>query len=50
MVRNTVQLEKQQVTKRCRALATFVESLMDDICKPDLNVELPEEEHSFSVS
>lgn len=27
-----------------------MESLMDDICKPDLNVELPEEEHSFSVS
>jgi hypothetical protein len=50
MVRTTVQLERQQVTKRCRTLATFMESLMDDISKPDLKVELPEEEHSFSVS
>jgi hypothetical protein len=50
MVRNTMPLERQQVTKRCRALATFMESLMDDISKPNLKVECPEEEHRFSVS
>ncbi|KAJ9592038.1 hypothetical protein L9F63_001417, partial [Diploptera punctata] len=47
-IRSPVQLEKQQMSKRCRDLATFMESLMDDITKPDLKVELPQEEHSFS--
>ncbi|XP_069696493.1 period circadian protein isoform X2 [Periplaneta americana] len=48
MVKNNGHLEKQQMSKRCRDLATFMESLMDDITKPDLKLELPQEEHSFS--
>jgi hypothetical protein len=50
MVKKTVQLERQQVSKRCRYLATFMETLIDDISKSDLKVDLPHEEQSFSVS
>jgi hypothetical protein len=42
---------KQQVSKRCKDLATFMESLMDEkISKPELKVDLPQEEQSFSVN
>ncbi|XP_021930791.1 period circadian protein isoform X2 [Zootermopsis nevadensis] len=47
-VRTAVQPENRHVTKRCRALATFMEGLMDDVYKPDLKVDLPEEHLSFS--
>jgi hypothetical protein len=50
MVRSTVHVDRQQVSKQCRDLATFMESLTDDISKPDLKVEVPQEEQSFSVS
>jgi hypothetical protein len=50
MVKSSVQLERQQVSKLCRDLATFMETLMDDISKSDLKVDLPQEEQSFSVS
>jgi hypothetical protein len=50
MVKNTGQLERQQVSKRCRDLATIMETIMDDISKSDLKVDLTREEQSFSVS
>ncbi|XP_014285210.1 period circadian protein isoform X2 [Halyomorpha halys] len=40
---------KQQVTKRCKDLAAFMENLMDELTKPpDLKVDVPMEEQSFS--
>jgi hypothetical protein len=50
MVKNVAQPERQQVSKQCRDLATFMETLIDDISKSDLKVDLPHEEQSFSVS
>jgi hypothetical protein len=50
MVIKIVQLERQQVSKQCRDLATFMETLIDNISKSDLKVDLPHEEQSFSVS
>nr|AAN02439.2 circadian clock protein PERIOD [Blattella germanica] len=47
-VRNPAQAERQQMSKRCRDLAMFMETLMDDISKPDLKLDLPQDEHSFS--
>ncbi|XP_065349399.1 period circadian protein isoform X1 [Cloeon dipterum] len=50
-VTRPLETAKQQVSKRCKDLATFMESLMDEkISKPDLKVDLPPEEQSFSVS
>lgn len=42
---------KQQVSKRCKDLATFMESLMDKITKSDhgKSDEIQAEEDSFSV-
>ncbi|XP_059620857.1 period circadian protein isoform X2 [Phlebotomus argentipes] len=34
---------KQQVSKRCLALASFMETLMDEVTRPDLKLELPQE-------
>uniref|UniRef100_A0A0A9VU86 Period circadian protein n=2 Tax=Lygus hesperus TaxID=30085 RepID=A0A0A9VU86_LYGHE len=40
---------KQQVSKRCKDLAAFMENLMDEITKqPDLKIIVPTEEQSFS--
>lgn len=34
---------KRQVSKRCQALASFMESLMDEVTQPDLKLDLPQE-------
>lgn len=34
---------KQQVSKRCQALASFMETLMDEVTNSDLKLELPQE-------
>lgn len=34
---------KQQVSKRCKALASFMETLMDEVTNSDLKLELPQE-------
>lgn len=34
---------KHQVTKRCQALASFMESIMDEVNLPDLKLDLPQE-------
>uniref|UniRef100_A0A7G3A994 Period circadian protein n=5 Tax=Lutzomyia TaxID=252607 RepID=A0A7G3A994_LUTLO len=34
---------KQQVSKRCLALASFMETLMDEVTRPDLKLDLPQE-------
>lgn len=34
---------KQQVTKRCRVLASFMETLLDDVTINDLKLEMPQE-------
>ncbi|XP_067005842.2 period circadian protein isoform X2 [Anabrus simplex] len=39
---------KKQVSKRCKDLASFMETLMDEMNKPDLKVDLPTEEQTFS--
>ncbi|XP_024080859.1 period circadian protein isoform X2 [Cimex lectularius] len=45
----TSETAKQQVSKRCKDLAAFMENLMDEITKPpDLKVDVPIEEQSFS--
>lgn len=50
-VTRTSETAKQQVSKRCKDLAAFMENLMDEITKPpDLKVDVPTEEQSFSVS
>lgn len=40
---------KQQVSKRCKDLATFMESLMDEITKPEKLDEAQAEDDSFLV-
>lgn len=48
IVRNC-ETAKQQVTKRCKDLAAFMENLMDELTKPpNLKVDVPTEEQSFS--
>ncbi|XP_073973608.1 period circadian regulator isoform X3 [Rhodnius prolixus] len=48
-VTRTSETAKQQVSKRCKDLAAFMENLMDEITKPpDLKVDVPTEEQSFS--
>lgn len=50
LVRNCA-TAKEQVTKRCKDLAVFMENLMDELTKPpNLKVLVPTEDHSFSVS
>ena len=34
---------KHQVSKRCQALASFMETLMDEVARPDLKLDLPQE-------
>lgn len=43
---------KQQVSKKCKDLATFMESLMDEIIKPDMSKfdDVQGEGETFSVS
>lgn len=36
-------LLKHQVSKRCQALASFMETLMDEVTRPDLKLDLPQE-------
>lgn len=36
-------LLKHQVSKRCRALASFMETLMDEVTQPHLKLDLPQE-------
>lgn len=34
---------KQEVSRRCQALASFMETLMDEVSRADLKLELPHE-------
>lgn len=34
---------KHQVSQRCQALASFMETLMDEVSRPDLKLDLPQE-------
>lgn len=42
--------KKRNLSKRCKVLASFMDSMMDENKKPDLRLEVPPEEQSFSVS
>lgn len=47
----TAETAKKQVSKCCKDLAMFMETLMDEIAKPqDMKLDVPTENHSFSVS
>nr|UQF78880.1 period [Gampsocleis gratiosa] len=39
---------KKQVSKRCKDLASFMETLMDEMNKPELKLDLPAEDQTFS--
>ncbi|GLH14252.1 Period circadian protein [Gryllus bimaculatus] len=47
-IQRTTEAAKQVASKRCKDLATFMEILMDEVTKPELKVDLPSEEQSFS--
>nr|BAL72156.1 PERIOD, isoform 2 [Apteronemobius asahinai] len=47
-VQRTTEVAKQQASQRCKDLAIFMESLMEEVSKPELKVDLPTEDHSFS--
>ncbi|XP_037914579.1 period circadian protein isoform X3 [Hermetia illucens] len=42
-VSRTSDTAKQEVSKRCQALASFMETLMDEVTRKDLKLDLPQE-------
>lgn len=42
--------KKRNLSKRCKVLASFVDSMLEENKKPDLCLEVPPEDQSFSVS
>nr|ADO24377.1 period [Laupala paranigra] len=47
-IQRTTEAAKQLASQRCKDLATFMENLMEEVAKPELKVDLPTEEQSFS--
>lgn len=48
-VLRTAETAKKQVSKCCKDLAMFMETLMDEIAKPqDIKLDVPTDDHSFS--